>query len=171
MRPDSSPQSPDPDRPRRSALRPHALALLLALAVPATVALADDAASEREAVIGVVSDAYVDGIHNYRDPAAIRCGFHPDFEMLVLRDDKLEKLPLEKWIAAIEARNAKEAPPAAGSPRTTTAAFPLVEITGTAAICKVELSRDGKLVLTDYLALYRFADGWKIVGKSFYRHP
>lgn len=152
-------------------MRRHALALLLALAVPATVAVADAVDAERDAVIRVVSDAYVDGIHNYRDPAAIRGGFHPDFEMLVLRDGKLEKLPLEQWIAAIEARNAKEPPPAAGSPRATTAAFPLVEITGTAAICKVELSRDGKVVFTDYLALYRFPDGWKIVGKSFYRHP
>ena len=51
------------------------------------------------------------------------------------------------------------------------AAFPLVEVTGTAAICKVELTREGKLAFTDYLQLYRFADGWKIVGKSFYRHP
>ena len=46
-----------------------------------------------------------------------------------------------------------------------------VEVTGTAAICKVELTRGGKLVFTDYLALYKFEDGWKIVGKSFYRHP
>jgi hypothetical protein len=55
--------------------------------------------------------------------------------------------------------------------RTTSAEFPLVEVTGTAAICKVELTRGGKLVFTDYLALYKFEDGWKIVGKSFYRHP
>lgn len=152
-------------------MRRHALALLLALAVPATVAVADAVDAERDAVIRVVSDAYVDGIHNYRDPVAIRSGFHPDFEMLVLRDGKLEKLPLARWISGIEERNVREAPPAPGSPRTTTAEFPLVEITGDAAACKVELTRAGKHVFTDYLLLYRFEDGWKIVGKSFYRHP
>jgi hypothetical protein len=34
----------------------------------------------------------------------------------------------------------------------------------------VELTRDGQLVFTDYLLLYRFGDGWKIVGKVFHCH-
>jgi hypothetical protein len=150
-----------------------AVALLsIAATVASSVAAAteDALAAERAAVVEVVTAAYVDGIHNFRDPAAIRRGFHPDFEMLILKDGKLEKLPIARWIENIEARNAKEPPPADGV-RTTSAAFPVVEVTGTAAMCKVELTRDGKLVFTDYLALYRFDDGWKIVGKSFYRHP
>lgn len=146
-----------------------ALAFVL-VANPLAAAAADDLAADREAIVRVVGDAYVDGIHNFRDPVAIRRGFHPGFEMLVLREGKLEKLPIEKWISNIETRNAQEPPPTDGK-RTTSAAYPLVEVTGTAAICKVELTRDGKLVFTDYLALYRFEDGWKIVGKSFYRHP
>lgn len=161
--------------PTKTPRTPVALALaagLLAAAISTLPAGADDdaLAAERAAVIEVVSSAYVDGIHNFRDPAAIRAGFHPDFEMLILKDGELDKLPIAKWIENIEARNAKEPPPTDGV-RTTTAAFPLVEVTGTAAICKVELTRDGKLVFTDYLALYKFEDGWKIVGKSFYRHP
>ena len=140
--------------------------LLLALAIPTA------AADERPAIVQVVTDAYVDGIHNFRDPAAIRAGFHPDFEMLVLREGKLEKLALSKWIERIEEQNAKEAPPSrASGQRTTEATFPVVEIAGTAAFCRVELARGGKLVFTDFLNLYKFADGWKIVGKSFYRHP
>ena len=31
--------------------------------------------------------------------------------------------------------------------------------------------RDGKHVFSDYLSLYKFEDGWKIIGKIFYRHP
>ena len=130
----------------------------------------DPLAADRAAVVEVVTAAYVDGIHNFRDPVAIRRGFHPGFEMLVLKEGQLEKLPIEKWIEAIEARNAKEPPPTDGK-RTTLAAFPLVEVTGSAAVVKVELTRDGRLVFTDYLSLYRFADGWKIVGKIFFRHP
>jgi hypothetical protein len=132
---------------------------------------ADEAfAAEQAAVVEVVSAAYVDGIHNFRDPVAIRKGFHPDFEMLSLKEGRLEKLPIAKWIEAIEARNAKEPPPTDGK-RATSAAFPRVEVTGSAAVCMVELTREGKLVFTDYLSLYKFADGWKIVGKIFYRHP
>ena len=29
----------------------------------------------------------------------------------------------------------------------------------------------GKQLFTDYLALYRFDDGWKIVAKTFFGHP
>lgn len=126
--------------------------------------------AEQAAVVAVVQAAYVDGIHNFRDPEAIRTGFHPDFEMLILRDGNLEKLPIAKWIESIEARNAKEPPPTDGK-RATEASYPRVEVTGSAAVCKVELVRGGKLVFTDYLSLYKFADGWKIVGKIFYRHP
>jgi hypothetical protein len=125
-------------------------------------------ASDQAMVIQVVTDAYVDGIHNFRDPAAIRKGFHPGFEMLILKDGQLDRLPIEKWIESIEARNAKEPRP---TERTTTAEFPLVDVTGSAALCQVELTRESKHVFTDYLLLYRFADGWKIVSKIFYRHP
>lgn len=154
------------------------LALLLALSVftALATAVADGTAprrsAEQEAVVRVVSDAYVDGIHNFRDPIAIRRGFHPDFEMLVLKDGQLEKLPLQDWIARLVAQNEKQAPPTRESgQRSIEARFPIVEVAGTAAFCKVELLRDGKQIFTDYLALYQFGDGWMIVGKSFYRHP
>jgi hypothetical protein len=34
----------------------------------------------------------------------------------------------------------------------------------------VELTRDGKLVFTDYLSFNRFDDGWRRVGRVFHRH-
>jgi len=157
------------------ALWPVAAALALSLAAAGAAradspAADDPLAAEKAAVVEVVNAAYVDGIHNFRDPAAIRKGFHPGFEMLILKEGRLEKLPIEQWIESIEARNAKEPPPTDGK-RTTAAAFPLVEVTGSAAVVKVELTRGGEHVFTDYLSLYRFADGWKIVGKIFQRHP
>lgn len=144
----------------------------LAVLGPAMAAESPPAA-EREAIVQVVTDAYVDGVHNFRDPAAMRRGFHPDFEMLMLRDGKLVKVPLEKWIEAMEARNLKEPPPkpSADAPRETTAKFATVDVTGTAATCKVEIWQAGRQLFTDYLSLYKFDDGWKIVGKSFFRHP
>lgn len=145
--------------------------LLLAALAGALPAAAATFTAEQQAVVDVVSAAYVDGIHNFRDPAAIRAGFHPDFEMLILnKEGKLEKLPIAKWIERIEAQNVKEPPPTDGQ-RSTAAVFPSVEVTGSAAVAKVELTRGGKLVFTDYLSLYKFPEGWKIVGKIFYRHP
>ena len=160
---------------------PHVFRSSLALAVVLLAALSAgplgaaeaSPAAERAAIEKVVTDAYVDGVHNFRDPAAMRRGFHPDFEMLSLRDGKLARLTLDNWIKGMEARNLKEPPPksAPGAPRETTAKFVTVEIIGTAATCKVEIWRGGKQLFTDFLALYEFADGWKIVSKTFYRHP
>jgi hypothetical protein len=46
-----------------------------------------------------------------------------------------------------------------------------VEISGNAAVVKLELTRGGKHVFTDFLSLYRFPAGWMIVGKTFQAHP
>ena len=140
--------------------------LVLVFAAPV---LASDAPPDEEAVRRVVVDAYVDGVHNFRDAAAIRKGFHPDFEMLVLKDGKLEKLPLEAWIERLGTTPEKPAEARAKGTRPVTAEFTRLEVAGDAAFCRLEVSRDGKRVFTDFLALYRFADGWKIVGKSYYR--
>jgi hypothetical protein len=149
-----------------SSFRPLTLALALVLAAPA---LASDAPSEEAAIRQVVLDAYIDGIHNFKDAAAIRKGFDPGFEMLVAKDGKLEKLPLEAWIERLGTTAEAAAAARAKGARPTTAEFARVEVAGTAAFCRLEVSRDGKHVFTDFLALYKLADGWKIVGKSFYR--
>ena len=53
----------------------------------------------------------------------------------------------------------------------TTAKYPMIDISGNAAVAKVELYRGGKQIFTDYLSLYKFDDGWKIVSKIYYRIP
>ena len=45
-----------------------------------------------------------------------------------------------------------------------------MDVTGNAATVRLELYRDGKHAFTDYLSLYRFPDGWKIVSKTFQAH-
>jgi hypothetical protein len=125
---------------------------------------ADDVA----AVQAVVESAYVRGVHAQFDPAAVRRGFHPDFRMLLLRDGKLEALTLDAWIARMEKRQ-REQPPAA--PPKVSHSFTFTDVVGHAASVRVELHRDGRHVFSDYLSLYKFADGWKIVSKTFYAYP
>ena len=73
----------------RSLRLPFAALALLLSCVTGAPASAADAAADGAAVRQVVLDAYIDGIHNFKDAAAIRKGFHPDFEMLVLKDGKV----------------------------------------------------------------------------------
>ena len=124
---------------------------------------------EEDAIKSVVTSAYVEGIQNNGSIDDIRKGIHPSFNMLRLMDNEIKPLPIEEWITAIEKRR-KEAKPE-DKPVRTDAKFIYIDITGTAATVKLELSRGGKKTFTDYIVLYKFTEGWRIVSKTFFRHP
>lgn len=140
-----------------------ATGVLLALAAASVAAPPDEAAG----VKAVVQLAYVEGVHAKGDASLMRQGFHAEFRMLVLREGKMQVVTLDEWAGRIETR-AKENPNAAQP--AIRAEYPIVDVTGNAAIVRVELYRDGKHAFTDYLSLYKFPDGWKIVGKIFQAH-
>ena len=124
--------------------------------------------TEKKAVMNVVEEAYVKGVHAAPSGEAMRKGFHPDFIMFVQDGEKITKVTRDEWITRLEAGLAKSS----SAPKPVVKhEFPLVEVAGSAAFVKVELHRDGKHVFTDFISLYKFADGWKIIGKTFYRHP
>ena len=133
-------------------------ALACAVLVPLAASAAD---GDRAAIESVIKAAYVEGVHVKGDPALMRKGFHPDFKMFVLREGALTTLTLDEWAGRIE-RGARERTGPAPQIR---AEFPIVDVTSNTAVARVEIHRDGKHIFTDYLSLYRFADGWKIVGK------
>ncbi len=124
--------------------------------------------TDAEAVMTVIRDAYIYGIHIDRDVDAIRKGFHPAFNMLILKDDQITEYPIEIWIQGIEASLETNPGP---SKVKTTHKFSVVDATGNAAVARIEIFRDDVHIFTDYMSLYKFSDGWKIVGKIFYRHP
>lgn len=139
-----------------------AVALLIAFA--AAAAAADDASD----VKAVVNSAYVEGVHIQGSAALMRAGFAPEFRMLILKDGKLSIVTLDEWAGRIEAGAAKKDPKA--TPPEIKAEYTLVDVTGNAAVARVEIYRNGKHTFTDYLSLYKFPDGWKIVGKIFQAH-
>lgn len=123
--------------------------------------------TDRDAIKKVIQEAYVDGIQNRGDIETIRNGFDPGFELLGVRENKLTKLPIGEWIANIEkSKQANPNPPE----HLTSVKFLDVDVTGISAVAKIELHRQGKLIFTDYLSLYKFDEGWKIVSKIYHRH-
>jgi hypothetical protein len=124
--------------------------------------------ADKKAVIKVIDAAYVQGLQNGKNLENIDKGFHPGFNLLGIdNQDNLTKYPIYTWSA-----NVKKAVESGNKPGVeTTAKYPLVDITGNAAVVKVELYREGNKIFTDYLSLYRFDQGWRIVGKIYYRHP
>lgn len=114
----------------------------------------------------VVTSAYIEGIHNRGSVDEIRKGFHPTFNMLRLVDNQIKPLPIEEWITNLEKQRKESTAP----PVKTEGKFINVDVTGNNAVVKLELFRENKKIFTDYLVLYKFAEGWRIVSKTFYRH-
>jgi ketosteroid isomerase-like protein len=135
------------------------LCLIAVIAALTSLLSADEANDPR----AVVEAAYVQGVHASFSAEAMRKGFHPDFRMYTLRDGVLSFVTRDEWIARLEKRAAEDS----RKPQIK-AEYPVVDVTGNTAVVRVELHRDGKHIFTDYLSLYRFADGWKIVAKVFH---
>lgn len=143
--------------------------LLLSISCLLWLSIANAQVNEEDLVKAVVSSAYIEGIQNSGNVEDIRKGFHPSFTMLRVMDNDVKPFAIEDWISAIEKRKA-EAKPDAKLVRTE-GKFISVDVTGTAATVKLELYREGKKTFTDYIVLYKFTEGWRIVSKTFYRHP
>lgn len=141
---------------------------ILSTLVMAAISSFAAAQSDEADVKNVINTAYIGGIHNGGPVADIRKGFHPSFNMLRLMENDVKPLPLEEWIKNIEANRAKN--PTAANPKVE-GKFMSVSVAGTSASAVLELYREGKKIFTDHLLLYKFNEGWRIVSKTYYRHP
>lgn len=132
------------------------------------LALGLSAQSDPELIKKVISDAYVGGLQNAGPLEDIDKGFHPCFQLIGIGQDgsTVSLLPIYNWREmARQAREAGKKPPVK-----TECNFVSVDVTGNAAVAKIELLREGKKIYTDYLSLYKFNEGWRIVSKIYFRH-
>ena len=128
-----------------------------------------DIEKEKAAIKKVILSAYRDGIANVGDVEAIKKGFHPEFNLLGLNKDKsgIWKLPIDKWAKDVEKRKKEgKYPPK----EKVSFKFLLVDVVGNAGFAKIEFYRGEKLAYTDFLSLYKFNDGWKLVAKIYHEH-
>ncbi len=128
----------------------------------------DDLKPEKEAIKKVIQTAYVDGLQNKGDIALTEKGFNPGFNLLILRNNMLEKLPIYNWIEYAKMKKQKNPEPPAEN-EIVTCEYLFIDITGNAAVAKIALYKDSKQIYTDYLSLYKFDDGWKIVSKIYHK--
>ncbi|MGB3904238.1 MAG: nuclear transport factor 2 family protein [Anaerolineae bacterium] len=120
--------------------------------------------AEQQAIRQVIERAYIEGIHGTQDEETVRSGFHEDFAMLVLQDGVLEKVSVEEWLHRIQGMKVDN--PDMWSAETEHK-FQLIDIAGYAAVAKLDVYKGETHFSTDYMLLYRFEDGWKIVSKVF----
>ena len=124
---------------------------------------------DKEAIKKVIETSYVNGLQNKGPVADIEAGFHPGFELLGVRNDELTKWPIYSWVSYHEKKLAENPDPPKDNEKVSVK-FPMLDVTGNSGIAKIELYRDGEKIFTDYLSLYKFEDGWKIVSKIYFDH-
>jgi len=137
---------------------------IIAIALPGVSVAQDIQENEKEAIRNVIVTSYVDGIFNEGNVQKIKLGWYPDINIYNVMKDTCTKSKAFRFIPMFENNPAGLAPG-------TTCKIPLVHNPGYAAIAIVEIFHGGKQIYTDYMNLYKFADGWKIVTKTFYAYP
>ena len=116
----------------------------------------------------LVEGAYIHGAFNELNPEAMANGFHKDFAIFSTKGEELSRYEIEDWVAGVKKRQSSDEFDPKNNVWEHT--FAIVDVTGNSAIAKVELSKDGKHVYTDYLSLLKFESGWKIVAKVYTKH-
>lgn len=142
--------------------------LLLGLSVFAFTSPENTDADAEAAIKEMILKSYVHGAFNELNPEAMRKGFHPDFAIFSAKGEDIAKYPIDTWAAGTEKR--KNDPKFDASKNKWTHNFASVDVTGGSAAVKIELSKDGKHVYTDYLSLLKFESGWRIVAKVYHKH-
>lgn len=126
---------------------------------------------DQQAIMNVIQTAYVEGLQNEGDLEKVDSGFHPGFELLGIGNGtQMWKLPIYNWKettanAVLEGKKPRK------EDELVSVNFLSVDVAGTAASVKLEFYVGDKITYIDYLSLYKFEDGWKIVSKIFFKIP
>ncbi len=143
---------------------------LIAAAVFLTAGLQQAVADEGAVaeIKSLIEKSYVHGAFNGLNPEALEHGFHPDFAIYSADGEAIKKYPIAKWVERTAERKASADFDPAGNKWDHN--FVSVDVTGHSASVKLELSKEGKLVYTDYLSLLKFDSGWRVVAKVYHSH-
>jgi hypothetical protein len=135
------------------------------------IAQKQDSQKEKDLIKEVIQNAYVDGLCNNADTAAVNRGFHPGFTMFGIgRGNTMMDLKIHNWIEY--AKDGKRSGlKYSFQNEFTTIKFEFVDVAGTAAVAKIDFYEGAELKFIDYLTLLKFASGWKIVSKIYYPVP
>jgi len=126
---------------------------------------------QKELIKNVIQSAYVDGLCNNADADAVNKGFHPGFTLLGVGNGNIMwSYPIYSWMESAK-NGKKKGLKYSFQNELTTIKFLFIDVSGTAAVAKIEFYEGNVLKFIDYLSLLKFEDGWKIVSKTFYSLP
>lgn len=102
----------------------------------------------------VIENSYIEGLINGKDFVEAKKGIHHDFKILGRKEDSLTEKSIDDWIKQRKKRPDLEE---------VRYKICFIDIEENAAVSKIEMFR-GKIKAVDYVFLYKFNSGWKIVS-------
>ena len=122
-----------------------------------------ESTSDEEAIRNVLRRNYVEGMYIKHDPDVLRAGLASTFVMQVYWDGELTTRTTSQWferlkLNRIPTKNHVESD------------IKVLDITGVAAVARVDIYVNSKHKYTDYFGLYKTQEGWKMVTKMFHAH-
>ncbi len=129
------------------------LSIIIVLLLAGTIYSQNKVQTENE-LKELVLKSYVEGLIEFSNSEAAKKGIHPEFHLIVIKENGLIKYPLQKL-----SENLKDYPYKAD----VKCQFEMIDISGRAAVVKIKLT-SGSHSFTDYLSCYKFKDGWKVVS-------
>lgn len=134
-----------------------------------TLVVGQQSQVDEDAIKQVIQTAYVEGLQNEGDIEKIDSGIHPGFHLLGIgKDDKMWNLPIAEWKVKTIKKLENGELPRTGD-QLVSIKFLNIDITGTAAVAKIEFYVGDQLTFIDYISLYKFGQKWKMVNKIFYK--
>lgn len=123
---------------------------------------------EKEAIMEVIQTAYVEGLQNEGNIDKIDSGFHPDFRIMAIgKNNTMWSSSIQKWKEVTEEKKKEGKLPITDEKKLNSVKFAFIDVSGNAAVAKLEYYIGKKLSYIDYISLYKFDEGWKIVNKIF----
>lgn len=126
-----------------------------------------DLEKEKEAIKKVINTAYLEGIQNEGNLEKIDSGIHPGFNLLGTGKGKeMWVRPIKEWKEQVVKKKSEGFYPRKGKDMVSIR-FVSIDITGSAAIVKLEFFIGETLTYVDYISMYKFEDDWMMVAKIF----
>jgi len=126
-----------------------------------------DSQHEKQAIKQVIQKSYIDVLYGDKAIENIKDGFHEEFNMYVYYKNQFSKRSLSEWIERLMTNAAKESDSVKPE---YSVEFALIDVTGQTGVVKLNIFENQKQKYTDYLTLYKFEEGWKVITKQFTIH-
>jgi len=122
---------------------------------------------DRRQLLRILEDSYVLDMYVGRVKKNVSPHFHAAFQILLPSfDGRSGQITDAEWWKP----DLSDTPPPKAIQPDQHFNCSVLDITGKAAVCKVEAIRDGRLRYTDYVTFLKINREWKVVGKVFHQH-